>query len=68
MLEINALVFLARNSQKKGQVTERRGQVVSTSASYSGGSGLNLGAKPTILIEIFCGFPQTFQPSARIVL
>jgi hypothetical protein len=45
-------------------VTKRRGSVVNTPVSYSGGPGLNLGPN-TGYPEIFRGSTQSFQSNAR---
>jgi hypothetical protein len=49
-------------------VTERRGRVHNTPASYSGGLGFKSQHwRPAILIEGFRGFSQFFQANVGIV-
>jgi hypothetical protein len=53
-------VCLEQTGKKKK--TECCGQVVNTPASYSGGTALkSRPQRPAILIEDFCGFPQSLQ-------
>jgi hypothetical protein len=46
--------------------TKRRGRVVNTPTSYSGGPGFDYRSRrPAILIEVFRGFPQSLQANAE---
>jgi hypothetical protein len=48
--------------------TERRGTVINTPVSYSGGPGFNSRPRrPALLIEDFCGFLQSLQANFGIV-
>jgi hypothetical protein len=47
---------------------ERRGRVVNTPASYSGGPRFKSQPRlPVMLIEFFCGFPQSLHAISGMV-
>jgi hypothetical protein len=48
-------------------VTERRGLVVNTTASYSEGARSNVGRRPATLTEDFRGVTQSLQASVGII-
>jgi hypothetical protein len=49
-------------------ITERRGRVANTAASYSGGHGFKISArKPAILTEVFRVLFQSLQEISGIV-
>jgi hypothetical protein len=56
------------NDTSHAALTERRGRVVRTPASYSGGPGLKSRPRwPAILSEGFLGFSQSLQANAGLI-